>query len=366
MSDTQIIELDDSPPTAASQPWRAGSLTLLVVPLVVVGAMVALLSLRGAQNSAEEHGEIAFISRVTEHSWAPNAGDIVTFAPPPIVSHESAPQEVLENQRWTGIGPTHSGRGDVAEAVLGGDAYVIGGSGTSDDGRHVYRYDRHTGMRLRVADLPISLDHAMAATLGDRIYVFGGFEFGRPSDRVFSLTANSAAWTEHAPMPAARAAGGAAVVGDRIYIVGGVGDGGGWIRDTWAYDTGGRWWTDLARLPTPRDHLAVGAYHGRVCAAGGNGANQIFQCFDPARNEWGWMPDLRRPVVGGRAAQAAGWFWVIGQDVHVFTNDHWHFGPPLQTARRGHALVAIDDALYVIEGSAGIDHAPMEMIQPLP
>ena len=365
MSDTQIIELEDSRPTAPSEPWRAGSLTFLVVPLVVVGAVVALLSVRGAQNP-QERGETAFIPRLTPHAWAPNAGDIVTSAPPPIVAHESAPQEVLENQRWSGIGPTHSGRGDVAEAVLGGDAYVIGGTGTAEDGRLVYRYDPRTGMRTRVADLPISLDHAMAATLRDRIYVFGGFEFGRPSDRVFSLTPNATGWTEHEPMPAARAAGGAAVVGERIYIVGGVGDGGGWIRDTWAYDRDGRWWTDLARLPTPRDHLAVGAYRGRVCAAGGNGANQIFQCFDPARNEWGWMPDLRRPVVGGRAVEAAGWFWVVGQDVHVFTEDHWHFGPPLQSARRGHALVAIDDTLYVIEGAVGIDSTRMEAIRPQP
>ena len=360
-----MIELDDSRPTVPSEPWRAGSLTFLVVPLVVVAAVVALLSLRSAQNPAmQQHGEIAFTSRVTAPTADANAGGVVTFTAP-FVFHESAPQEVLEDQRWDGVGQAHRGRGDVAEAVLGGDAYVIGGSGTSDDGRHVYRYDPRTGLRVRVADLPISLDHAMSATLRDRIYVFGGFEFGRPSDRVFSLTADAAGWTEHEPMPAARAAGGAAVVGDRIYIVGGVGDGGGWIRDTWAYDSNGRWWTDLARLPTPRDHLAVGAYRGRVCAAGGNGANQVFQCFDPTRNEWGWMPDLRRPVVGGRAVEAAGWFWVIDRDVHVFTDDHWHFGPPLQTARAGHALVAIDDALYVIEGAVGSDTTRMEWIRPL-
>lgn len=363
MSDTQIVELEDSRPTAPSEPWRAGSLLYLVTPIVIVAAVVTLVGLFAKAPRTPDAGGASPL-RVTVDIWTPATGASLTL--PPLVSHESAPQEVLENQRWSGVGPNHRGRGDVAEAVLGGDAYVIGGTGTAEDGRVVHRYDLKTGMRLRAADLPISLDHAMAATLGDRIYVFGGFEFGRPSDRVFSLTANAAGWTEHEPMPAPRAAGGAAVVGDRIYIVGGVGDGGGWIRDTWAYDADGRWSTDLARLPTPRDHLAVGAYRGRVCAAGGNGADQIFQCFDPRRNEWGWMPDLRRPVVGGRAVEAAGWFWVIGQDVHVLTDDHWHFGPPLQTARRGHALVAIDDALYVIEGAVGMDTAQMEWIRPLP
>ena len=211
----------------------------------------------------------------------------------------------------------------------------------------------------------ISLDHAMAATLNDRIYVFGGYVFGVPTDRVFSLGANDARWIEHTPMPAPRAAGGAAVVGARAYIVGGVTLKGDWIRDTWAFDTGGRWRTDLPRIPTPRDHLAVGAYRGRVCAAGGNGANQVFECFDPTRNAWDWMPDLRRPVVGGRAVEAAGWFWVVAQDVHVFTIDHWHFGPRLNAVRTGHALVAVDDVLYVIETGLGA-FARVEMLKPQP
>ena len=364
MSDTQIIELDEPQPNMPSEPWRAGSLTYLLAPIVIVAAIVALLGLRG-DGDRGARGEVALNARVIAPSGAPNPGDIVTFTPPGPL-RESASQEILENQRWIGIGPTQRGRGDVAEAVLGGDAYVIGGTGTAEDGRQVYRYDPRTGMRVRVADLPVSLDHAMAATLGERIYVFGGFVFGQPSQRVFSLTANAAEWTEHGPMPAARAAGGAAVLGDRIFIVGGVGENGEWIRDTWAYDMNGRWWTDLARLPTPRDHLAVGAYRGRVCAAGGNGANQIVQCFDPTRNEWGWMPDLRRPVVGGRAVEMAGSFWVTGQDVHVFSEGRWYFGPRLQTPRAGHALVAIDRALYVIEGAVAVDTARTEMIHPLP
>jgi hypothetical protein len=167
-------------------------------------------------------------------------------------------------------------------------------------------------------------------------------------------------------MPAARAAGGAAVVGDRVYIVGGLGANGDWIRDTWSYDESGRWSTDLKRIPTPRDHLAVGTYRGLVCAAGGDGANQAFECFDPARNDWVWMPELRRPVVGGRAVEAAGWFFIVAQDVHVFTLDHWRFGPRLNAPRAGHALVLIDGTLYVIEGALGPANERMEMLRPQP
>ena len=381
MSDTQIIELDEPEPAATRVPWRAGSLSIVLAPLLVVALVASLVVPQlGDRATAKPEptaaGETIAGGRSVVVFEPPATATFIATTPyvvtPPFVatpsgpaSAESGDAEVLEDQHWIGLGPSYPARGDVAEAVLNGAAYVIGGTGTADDGLHVYRYDLRTGIRESAPDLPVSLDHAMAATLRDRIYVFGGYVFGRPIDRVFSLGANDARWIEHSPMPAARAAGGAAVVGDSIYIVGGVTDNGGWIRDTWALDANGRWWTNLARMPTPRDHLAVGAYRGRVCAAGGNGANQAFECFDPARNEWGWMPDLRKPVVGGRAVEAAGWFWVVAQDVHIFTIDHWHFGPRLSTVRAGHALVAVDGALYVIETGLGA-YARVEMLRPQP
>lgn len=383
MSDTQIIELDEPEPVAARVPWRAGSLTIVLAPVVVVALVGSLVLPQLAGRATDKPGPTA-AGETTFLVTTPIRGSgVLTTAVPlgttpfnpttPFVttpggpaSAESGNAEVLETQSWTTFGLDYAVRGDVAEAVLRGAAYVIGGTGTLLDGLHVYRYDLRTGLREAAPDLPVSLDHAMAATLNDRIYVFGGYIFGRPTDRVFSLSANDARWIEHSPMPAARAAGGTAVVGDRIYVVGGVTENGNWIRDTWAFDTSGRWWTNLARIPTPRDHLAVGAYRGRVCAAGGNGANQVFECFDPARNEWGWMPDLRKPVVGGRAVEAAGWFWVVGQDVHIFTIDHWHFGPRPRAPRVGHALVALDDTLYVIEGGLGPASGRMEMLRPQP
>jgi hypothetical protein len=364
MSDTEIIDLDDPEPAAVRQPWRAGSLTVFVAPLVVI-ALVASLA-----------APLLAVKPSPTPVPTPGTGSVVfavplgttQFVPTPIgaTSTETGDPEILETQTWATLGPSYMPRGDVAEAVLDGHAYVIAGTGTIDDGRRVYRYDVHTGERERVADLPISLDHVMAATLRDRVFVFGGFVFGRASARVFSLSANDATWTEETPMPAGRAAGGAAVLGDRVWIVGGVGEDGGWIRDTWSYGPGGRWSYGLALLPTPRDHLAVGTYRGRVCAAGGNGANQAFECYDPVRNEWSWMPALRKPVIGGRAVEAAGWFWVVAQDVQVFTVDHWHFGPRPNAARAGHALVAVDGTLYVIEGGMGPASGRMEMLRPRP
>ena len=375
MSDTQIIELDEPEPAATRVPWRAGSLSIVLAPLVVFALVASLVVPQLGEKPTAKPEPTAparpmpaggqLITAIPQGTTPFVPTTLFVFPPGGPIAAETGNAEVLEDQHWIGVGPSYPARGDVAEAVLNGAAYVIGGTGTADDGLHVFRYDLRTGVRVSAPDLPVSLDHAMAATLNDRIYVFGGYVFGVPTDRVFSLGANDARWIEHTHMPAPRAAGGAAVVGGRAYIVGGVTLNGEWIRDTWAFDAGGRWRIDLPRIPTPRDHLAVGAYRGRVCAAGGNGANQAFECFDPTRNAWDWMPDLRKPVVGGRAVEAAGWFWVVAQDVHVFTIDHWHFGPRLNAVRSGHALVAVDDVLYVIETGLGA-FARVEMLKPQP
>jgi len=368
VSDTQIIDLDEPEPPARREPWRAGSLAVVAAPLVIVAIVVWLALPRPTDNSARTPvptagDQFVIITAPQVTNRPPATPDLATSTP--AIAGESGDPEVLEDQRWTGVSPAYPARGDVAEAVLRGAAYVIGGTGTSEDGQHVYRYARD-GTRERVADLPISLDHAMAATLEDRIYVFGGFVFGQASARVFSLGANDARWIEHSLMPQGRAAGGAAVLGDRIWLVGGVAGNGNEISDVWSWDGKGRWATGFSRLPTPRDHLAVSTYRGRICAAGGNGGERAFECYEPVRNEWTKMPDLRKGVIGGRAVEAAGWFWVVATDVHVFTIDHWHFGPRLQTPRAGHALVTIDGWLYVLEGGMGLATARIESFHPQP
>lgn len=366
MSDTQIIELDDEPPEA-TEPWRAGSLTIVAAPIVLIVAVVSSLTIWGGASPDIVAKPFASEAPATVPPPMRTSATLVTTIPyASAASGETGDPEVLVAQRWNGLGPSYPSRGDVAEAVLHGAAYVIGGTGTIEDGRNVYRYDPRLGTRERVADLPISLDHAMAATLENRIYVFGGYVLGQTSARVFSLGANDQNWIEHSLMPAGRAAGGASVLNGRIWLVGGVGLNGSWISDIWSWDGRGRWSTGLARLPTPRDHLAVGTYLGKICAAGGNGGERAFECYWPVLNEWVKMPDLRKPIIGGRAAEAGGWFWVVGPDVHVFTADHWQFGPRPQTPRAGHALFQIDGGLYVVGGGIALGQVYMELLRPQP
>ena len=367
MSDMQIVELDEPEPASARAPWRAGSLTIVAAP-VLVAALVIALALPRPAVAPVPTPETARLSSLVFTAPPQRVAPTPSVVATPLIAAtvESGDAEVLAAQHWTALGPSYPVRGDVAEAVLHGSVYVIGGAGISEDGRHVYRYSVRTGERERVADLPISLDHAMAATLENRIYVLGGFVFGQASARVFSLGANDNDWVEHSLMPLGRAAGGAVVLSGRIWLVGGVGGNGSWITDVWSWDGRGAWSTGLARIPTPRDHLAVAAWRGSICAAGGNGGERNFECYEPVRDEWTRMLDLRTPVIGARAIAAAGWLWVVGINVQVFTLNRWQFGPRLNFARLGHALVDVDDTLYVIEGGMGPTNGRMEMLRPQP
>src|SRR5437867_2365522 len=46
MNDTQIVELDEPEPAAAPRPWRAGSLTLFAVPVLLAAAATLILTAR--------------------------------------------------------------------------------------------------------------------------------------------------------------------------------------------------------------------------------------------------------------------------------------------------------------------------------
>jgi len=361
VSDSEIVELDEPEPVTARDSPRLRALAIVLAPLVAIVAIAVAVSTAGP----------AVTPVATTQPTGPSlvlltAIPIPTIAPTPLAAPvEIARPEVLLDRQWVTRGPAHPARSDVAEAVLDGAIYVIGGTGTTEDGTHVFRHEPSTGARARAPDLPISLDHAMAATLGDRIYVMGGYVFGQPSARVFSLSARDASWVVESLMPQGRAAGGAVVLNGRIWLVGGVSLNGAWIPEVWSWDGKGRWTTGLAPMPTPRDHLAVATYRGSICAAGGNGGERAFECYEPARNQWSKLPDLRRPVIAARAAELAGWFWVVAVDLQVYNADRWYFAPPPQSLRGGLAMAVIDDALYIVEGATGFA-VPMEMFRPVP
>src|SRR5574341_432734 len=161
---------------------------------------------------------------------------------------------------WGERQPLPTPRSEVAAVNFGGTILVIGGFGGP---KVVERYIPISAAWKREPDLPIAVDHPMAAAVlgGDRfgIFVFGGYSEGVATNRAFYLfpAAQGSEWKEIAPMPAARAAGGAVTLGTKIYVVGGALDARTLHRSLYVYDVQKNVWSVGPDMPTPRDHLAA-------------------------------------------------------------------------------------------------------------
>jgi non-specific serine/threonine protein kinase len=165
-----------------------------------------------------------------------------------------------------------------------------------------------------------------------------------------------------------RAAGAAAVVGDKIIVAGGQANHQ-LVTDTEMFD--GTKWSEIAPLPTPRDHLAAVsdghffyAVGGRMLSSDKNSA--AFERYDPATNKWLKLPGLPTArgglgaaLVGGRIVTAGGESPTgVFNNVEAFdlSSAKWSVLPPMKTARHGLALLSVGSTLYAIGGAEAPGH----------
>ena len=264
---------------------------------------------------------------------------------------------------WRRIPDIPTGRSEVAATVFQGEVYVIGGFG---GGRVVEIFD---GQRWRRGpDLPLEVDHAMAAAVTDAtggagVYVFGG-NAGAPTARGFHLAAGATSWREIAAMPAPRSQAAAVARGSMVYVVGGY-NGQALVAPTYAYDASANTWRQVAAIPTTRDHLAAAMIAGRICAIGGRKLSlttnlATLECYDPGADRWEAMtsaPTAR----GGVGAAAVGDRLVFAggeqpsgtyREVELFDSAtrSWSRLPDLPTPRHGIGVVAVGRTVYVMTG----------------
>src|SRR5215211_6004395 len=210
---------------------------------------------------------------------------------------------------WRRLAPVPSERTEVAAAAVGRRIWVLGGYAT--DGATVATaevYDTATDSWSRGPDLPVAVNHAMAATLDGVLYVAGGNDGRRPSDQLARLDGDR--WRRLAPLPRGRQAGGLVALDGRLYLVGGVVEGG-LAADTQVYDPAADRWSSAPGLPTPREHLGAAASGGRVYVVGGRvgGAGNNLaaaEVFDPGGGRWASVAELPTPRGGLAATAAAG------------------------------------------------------------
>lgn len=280
---------------------------------------------------------------------------------------------------WRRIADIPTGRSEVAAVESRGKIFVVGGFGGPS---RVERYDPEADRWERAPDLPISVDHPMAAAVEglqsadpQGAFVFGGYAGGSATARSFRFDWDASRWEEIAPMPGPRAAGAAVAIDSSIFIVGGA-DGGRLIAPTYEYNVRTRQWRTVAVIPTPRDHLAAVALERKVCAVGGRRLSMslnlaAFECYDPTTDTWQRMPDAPTARGGVAAAVSDSRVYFVGgeqpsgtfREVEIFDlrTNAWTRGPDLPTARHGLGAVVVQGTKF-LDASRNVVFTPRRLL----
>jgi len=264
---------------------------------------------------------------------------------------------------WQQGKPLPVPRTEVAAARHGAELVVAGGylpGGDSSAQADAYSPTQERWRRL--PDLPVAVNHAMAATWRGHAIIVGGYLGPNvPSDRAFVLEGER--WRELDRLPAGRAAGGAAVLGDTLYVVGGIGPAG-LVRAALALDLRRGGWRQIPG-PTPREHLAVSAATGRVYALAGRTAGldtnlRTFESWKPGARGWTRLSPVPTSrggtgaTVVGRTIVSIGGEQPGGTIKRVYAYDtrtrRWRRLPDLPTPRHGLGVVSQGRTVSAIAG----------------
>jgi len=224
-----------------------------------------------------------------------------------------------------------------ASAVVNGKIYVIGGAGADNKPvGSVQVYDPATGTWAARADMPTPRALFGASAVGGRIYTIGGTTRGL--DKLAVVEAYDTAtdtWTRRADMPTPRNALSTAVVDGKVYAIGGWGldrPEGGWesldpkalakdFSTVEAYDPATDTWAARADMPTPRSHMTVSAFGGKIYAIGGGVPPRTARSgeyhsqiavYDTATNRWAPGAELPTPRSVLSSSVIDGLIYVMG------------------------------------------------------
>jgi serine/threonine protein kinase/N-acetylneuraminic acid mutarotase len=259
----------------------------------------------------------------------------------------------------------------AAATGVGNKLWVIGGIGRTSSSTTTKVYNTSTRTWATGPGLPLPLHHHAAVTYKGEAVVIGGFIPGAEltsgqSDRVFAL--RGGAWVPLPRLNHARAAAGAAVVGDKIVVFGGQADGK-LVPQTEVFD--GERWTDVAELPTPREHIGAASDGRYAYAVGGRAlsADQntgTLERYDPESDTWTKLDSMPEAAGSVGATYAAGRVFAIGGESTTSVSDsvqaydipkgRWSKLPSLPTARHGVAAATLDGAVYAIGGATEPGH----------
>jgi non-specific serine/threonine protein kinase len=279
---------------------------------------------------------------------------------------------VVTSSAWRVLPSAPTARQQVAATVWQGTLWVLGGLTNGAATSKVEGYDPTISTWESGPSLPLTLHHEMAVVYRGEMVVMGGWvPIGTTldalvSNRVFALRGST--WIELPAMNHARAAGAAAVVGDKIVVAGGQANHE-LVSATEVFD--GTHWTDVAAIPTQRDHLAGGSDGRYFYAVGGRALSAdknlgAVERYDPTANQWTSLPGLPTPRGGLGAVIAGNRLVTVGGEsptavfntveVLDLATNTWTTLPSMKTPRHGIAVLAIGNTVYAIDGAAAPGH----------
>ena len=262
----------------------------------------------------------------------------------------------------TGAWSTHAGvpapwQSEHDVAVLGGQAYVLGGFG---DPRGFKRFDPAANRWTVLPQLPAGRDHAAAFGLDGGVYLVGGAPNGGgdQSHAAFRFDVQQSRW-EPVPELASVFGSRAAVLHGRAYV----GNASGTLQE---YDPRTRRVRLIEDADGPhRDHAQVVAFLDEIWMMGGRRPDTAtVVIYDPISGTWRNGPSLQRRRGGFAAATVGNRLLVTGGEV-VHTGvylegstesigagqEHWAFSTPLPQALHGTAGAGLGGRFYVFGGS---------------
>lgn len=238
--------------------------------------------------------------------------------------------------RWELVAPMPVAVNHAAAVGYRGDLYVLGGysgapfsfgigtDGVADATSAFFRYDPETDSWSQMPAAPTRRAAMAAAVIGDELYVAGGADSLRPLTTLEVFDFETRTWRRapNMPLPTEHTAG--AAVDGELYVVSGRPS---YIEETnrfvQRYRPGTQRWDRVADLSSGRGGLAAVAACDRLVAFGGEdprrgppGTVPEVERYDPARDAWDRLPDMRTPRHGlGGAAIGRRIYALEGGDV---------------------------------------------------
>jgi N-acetylneuraminic acid mutarotase len=293
---------------------------------------------------------------------------------------------------WETRAPLPERRTEVSVTTDGQRIFLAGGFGPPEVDeratapRTLWAYAPQDDGWQPITQIPHGVHHTALAHLDGRLYILGGFleTTFNPVPHVHIYDLATGTWTQGAPMPTPRGAAGFTVLDGRIHVIGGnvedpehVHDHAGErvtrdrsVNTHEAYDPATDSWTQLAPMPTPRNHLGAAAVGGRIHAvlgrADGDFEMTTHEIYDATTDAWTTGPTVPTGRSGVAVLELDGYVYAFGGETfneprRTFREaerfdprtGQWDALPPMPTARHGLGAAAFGSDIYVISGGPG-------------